>query len=684
MPVAVRDAAALALALVTAALVRLPFWREALRTPVDGDTAIIGLMARHPFRGLTMWGQPYGSPLEPWIAAPALAVLGATPEALRIAYFALGLALVPAAWALGRALERRLALPLALLAVVPPPYFLLLSAMPPPMYPGALVLALALLARALARPPRRTAARVAWGLLAGITLWTHLMTASVLVPAAAWIAWAAAPEAAGRDGARGPRLRAAATLLVAILLGSAPWWTRAVADRQAAAVVGVSGRRATMGEHLATTLPALHRPLGGVIGTHTPLVADDAVHLARPPFAVAALLAAAWLALLALAAGRRGDARTRVLLAVASLAVLAFPFPLRSGPAAIRFLTPLVFPLAAAGLFALLRKRGPAWTWAAAALLAVLHGLAARPLLAAWRSADREAPPFLLPDLAPARRLLESRGLTRAYASYGPAYRLTFESGERIVASQPWNERFLHQPLPYLDEVRFAHGVAWVLTPDVPTDLPSPRAFEEALGRIGGTWRRETAGRAVVYDRFAPPFGPGAEPAAPAGPAGDGDPRTVLAPDARQPVVVDLGSPRPLDALTLVSGAGTPRLPRSMDVEASADGAAFEVVASRRRRGEREDLRWVNGHPQYVIDHDVLSVALGGRSVRAIRITPVASGDPWTLAEVLLHPAGASRPWDEWLDPRLDWPARRAALEAGRRPRADWYARWLLATRAEP
>ena len=81
MPVAMRRM--LLLAMVVAAVVRGPFWIEALRTPVDGDTAIIGLMARHLGRGTTMWGQPYGSPLEAWLAAPFFALFGSSPETLR-------------------------------------------------------------------------------------------------------------------------------------------------------------------------------------------------------------------------------------------------------------------------------------------------------------------------------------------------------------------------------------------------------------------------------------------------------------------------------------------------------------------------------------------------------------------------------------------------------------------------
>jgi hypothetical protein len=123
-----------------------------------------------------------------------------------------------------------------------------------------------------------------------------------------------------------------------------------------------------------------------------------------------------------------------------------------------------------------------------------------------------------------------------------------------------------------------------------------------------------------------------------------------------------------------------------MDVEVSADGAAFETVARRRRRDERSDLRWVGGQPQFVIDHDVIAVPLAGRTVAAVRVTPVASGDAWGVGEILLHPArdpARRAPWDEWLDPNLTWAERRRALLASPRPdRADWYSRLLLCARA--
>lgn len=668
--------AALAAIVLLAALVRLPFWMEAWRTPVDGDTAIVGLMAGHPVSGTAMWGQPYGSPLEAWIAAPALAVFGATAHTLRAVYFTLGLALVPLAYALGGALDRRAALPAALVAACPSPYILLLAAMPPPMYPSALLLsglAIVLTLRAASRDGGPTPGLLALiGGVAGLAAWTHLMTLSVAVPCAAYLYL---------------RVRARRRLLwvaAAFLVVSAPGWMRVVSGGQGASVVSPVGRRAGMVEHLVATAPSLHRPLFGLVGGRVPLVADEPTHGVKAPALASVVMVALPLVALgtAVAAARTAPALGLVL-AIVALTVAVFPFPLRSGPSTIRFLTPLYMPLVALVGWAIARGRTTT-AFALALVLAAANLTGATRLLAAWRAADREAAPFLLADLGPVRAHLSAQGIRHAWASYGPAYRLTFESGERIVASQPWNERFLHHPLPYRDDVRFAPRAAWVLTPGIPTDLPAPRALEEMLGAAGGGWRRTALGRAVVYDRFEPPFPPMVEPAPNAGAAGDGDPATAANPDPRAPFVIDLGAPRPLAAVTLLAGPG-PSLPRSMDLEISADGATFEAVARRRRREERSDLRWVNGQPQFVIDHDVLSAPLEGRMVRALRITPVASGDVWSLAEVLLHPPDALRAWADWPDAASDWPARRRALEGTPRPdRVDWYTRLRLARARAP
>lgn len=679
MPVPAR--LALPLALLLGVLVRVPFWVEALRTPVDGDTAIVGLMARHPADGVTLWGQPYGSPLEAWLAAPFVAALGPTTEALRLFYFLLGLALIPTAYAVAARLDARAALPAALLLACPPPYFLLLSVLPPPLYPVTLVLLGASLAGALYVGERLAAGEpvarrwlVLLGALAGLALWTHLMSLAVLAACAVYLF----------ARARGRR-RALAPALVALLAASAPWWTRAVHDASATRIVSVSDRRHGTLEHLREVLPRLHEPLAGILGSHTPLVPDDPDAVVWSPRAAAGVAIFIYGACLVFAARGARDPRVTLLLAAAGLTVLAFPLPLRSGPATLRFLTPLYVPLAVLVAWVAVARGSARRSYLVVLSLAALHLAGASRLLSAWHMADRAEAPYLLPDLDPLRAVLERNGIRRAYASYGPAYRLTYETGERIVVSQPWNERFLHYPLPYLDDVRFAVGSAWILTPRIPSDLPTPPVFEAALRAAGGTWRRTDVGAAVVYHGFAPPYAADGMPLAGAGAAGDGDLGTQVEPDRSSPTVLRLPAPQALEALTLMSGFRGPPLLRSFDVEVGTDGTTFEKVAERRRRGERSDLRWVNGHPQYVLDHDLLSIPLGGRVVGAIRLTPVASGDAWALAEVLLHPsrgATARFPWDDALDPDLTWHERRRFLVANpRRDREDWYYRRLLAER---
>ena len=116
----------------------------------------------------------------------------------------------------------------------------------------------------------------------------------------------------------------------------------------------------------------------------------------------------------------------------------------------------------------------------------------------------------------------------------------------------------------------------------------------------------------------------------------------------------------------------------------SADGRTFETVATRRRREERQDLRWLNGHPQAVIDHDVIAVPLGGREVVALRVIALEP-EPWRVGEVLLHAEPGRQAWDEWLPPGAGWEARRRALVERPLPdREDWYSRVLLAARHRP
>jgi peptidoglycan/LPS O-acetylase OafA/YrhL len=163
-------------------------------------------------------------------------------------------------------------------------------------------------------------------------------------------------------------------------------------------------------------------------------VADAAEPLARAPLWTTAPLVLAQVVLFGLACARlRGRPDVRLLVAGVALTLAAFLLSRRADAEAIRFLTPLYLPCAVLVAWALVQRFGARTGLAAAGVLAVLNLAGAASLLAAWRGADRAKAPFHLPDLTALRSLLQGRGIAHAYASYGPAYRLSYETNEALV-----------------------------------------------------------------------------------------------------------------------------------------------------------------------------------------------------------------------------------------------------------
>jgi len=298
-------------------------------------TAIIGLMARHPLASTTMWGQPYGSPPMPGWAAPFLALLGHTMPVLRLVYFLLGLALIPLAAALAGALDRRAAVPAA----------------PAPCLSAALL------------PPARVSAAAFYSvilILCGLLLLIAIRLGERLAaegspPLGLLLLWGCAGRARPLDASHvgGPssRGRHLSPVSRAALRPSAAggrrggrheralWWRRCTRRRpcgsSASPGAGRDARappRAPAGDASSVDRPAR---------THTPWVADDPYYLVFAPTALAAALVLLYGTLVAGAAwASRLRGAPGLLLAAAAIAIIAFPFPLRANPSAIRFLTP--------------------------------------------------------------------------------------------------------------------------------------------------------------------------------------------------------------------------------------------------------------------------------------------------------------------------------------------------------
>ena len=156
---------------------------------IDGDEAVVGLMARHiAFLGerpVFYWGQPYLGSLEAFSAAPLFRVFDSSTFVLK---------LVPTAYSLGFAamsamLARRLfgvgaGLATAAYLALPPAMWAVWSTKARGGYAELLFLGQALLLAtpALARSPSRPLAML-WGILAGLAFWTHLLAVVYIVPA---------------------------------------------------------------------------------------------------------------------------------------------------------------------------------------------------------------------------------------------------------------------------------------------------------------------------------------------------------------------------------------------------------------------------------------------------------------------------------------------------------------------
>jgi 4-amino-4-deoxy-L-arabinose transferase-like glycosyltransferase len=160
----------------------------------NSDEAVLGLMARHALHGeftSFLWGTPYGGPQEAWLAAPIFAVFGSSVTALRAVPIALDVLGVFLVWRVGRrTIGERPAVIAAALCWIWPPETMMLAIKEIGFYASnafycALILLLVL--RAYERP---NAVRVgALGLVLGLALWQTTQIVPLALPAVVWLVW---------------------------------------------------------------------------------------------------------------------------------------------------------------------------------------------------------------------------------------------------------------------------------------------------------------------------------------------------------------------------------------------------------------------------------------------------------------------------------------------------------------
>jgi len=480
--------ALVAAGLTVGAIERIVVWRSGLGR-LDGDEAVWGLMARHVLDGefpAFFWGQAYGGTLETFLTAPALALFPSSVVALRTISVLLTLVAVYLVWRVGRrTIGEPAATAAAVLFWIWPSYSIWKSIRAHGFYGSGLVLCLLLLLLALRIAERRSRPdAVLLGLVLGVAGWQTGQIAPIAVGSLAWLVWR-----------RPSCLRDLPYVLAAAVVGFAPWI--------------VSNLRH---DWWSFTFP----PGGGTYPTRFRGFVDGTLPMqigVRIPFSqtwiggalVGGTLLFAAYALFAWIGARRLKEPFGLLVVVA----VVYPFVsalstftwLVDEPRYVYVLSPVLALLVGS----LLTSWRRALVALAAATVISVTGLVTMGHSAQYRL--RADGTYVPADFRPLVRALDRFGIDRVYADYWVAYRLTFETRERIIAAQSPQEvyrregarkviavpTFLRYP-PYDPIVRNSSRPGHVV---LRGSADEANLDVDLLRRAG--YRRSVAGRFVIW-----------------------------------------------------------------------------------------------------------------------------------------------------------------------------------------
>jgi 4-amino-4-deoxy-L-arabinose transferase-like glycosyltransferase len=390
---------------------------------LDSDEAVWGLMARHLLDGhwsTFYWGQTYGGTIETVLTAGVFAIFGTSTVALKLVptvLYALAALLV---WRVGRRIVGEQAGRVAAaLFWIWPAYFVWRSTKAYGFYGSGLVLGLIVMLAAL-RLAEHESRRdlVVLGLAFGLGWWTSPQVLILAVPPIAWLIW------------RRPRVVRGWWLAVpAAAVGALPWL-----------ITNIRHDWSSLQSEQAATSKLAH--VHNLVSPNLP----TALGL-RVPFSLEWLVGpvAGWLLYVLVVAGVTWTVVKRwrslgVLLLCCSLFPVLYvlsPYTYQTAePRYFALFLPIVVLLLAAAL------RGPRMVVAG---LAAACALSVAGLIAMERqhltliSADGVAVPG---DFGPLLHVLEHQHIDAVFANYWVAYRLGFESRERIVASPSEQRRY--------------------------------------------------------------------------------------------------------------------------------------------------------------------------------------------------------------------------------------------------
>ncbi len=433
------------------------------------------------------YGSAYGGSVEPHYVAAVFVLLGSTLAAYRVAMGGLVVLTITGVYAIARlAFGRSEAILAAAYLAVPPFFFLYKGLTSDGHYNAFNLFVVVTMITSLAIDRTLEIGRERWplfallGFAAGVGWWINPITPPISAAAVAWLFLKKRPR---------PRVRNALQLVAGFVLGSAPWliwnirhgWVSLTSPELAS--VNGSGALHNLGEIVRDSLPLL---AGGSRFRTTG--SRDTFPFSRLAVGAALIVLFApclWRAV-------RGDRVLRLFVLAFGALVLTVIWSGRYVPTEPRLLFPfyvLAPPVIAAGFVRLGSKR-PAALLAAAcgAILAVGHGSS---LLVEHRHLGNTATEVTGP-LDELLGTLTTRGVRHVYTDYWTAYRLAFESDERIVAT----------PIPGDEAVRYSPYL-WEVARDPSTAIvvraPRAECLEAFLEATGTPHRRVVSSPFTVF-----------------------------------------------------------------------------------------------------------------------------------------------------------------------------------------
>jgi 4-amino-4-deoxy-L-arabinose transferase-like glycosyltransferase len=452
-------AALVAAGIVAGLLLRVDVLRSNLGS-LDSDEAVLGLMVLHALDGefsVFFWLQPYTGFQTPYLLVPVFALFG--PHAIALKLFTIAGYSVAAilVWRVGRhTVGDEGAWLGALIFWTWPPFFVWWSTRAY-LYDAFLVWGLAALLfvlRLRVEPTRRDA--ILLGAVLGLGWWASPQVMLLAFPAVLWLI-ARRPDV----------LRLGHLVVVPALATALPWfvwnalndWLSLRPRPEPGAGSSLLERGETLFVDVIPTWLALRVPLS--------------LEWTFGPFVGVALLLAA-LGYVAWLFYRRPRELEPLLVVLGFLPLLYLSSSFAYYSAAPKYLVMLA-PIPALLIARLCR--GPGLAGAVLAVAVTVSFFGVRSIEATGRYAARVPNVRVPKDIAPLISGLEREGATRVFADYWLAYRITFESGERIIAT---STEFVRYP-PHDRLVRSSPNPAYAFVSGASVEA-SQRSALEARG----------------------------------------------------------------------------------------------------------------------------------------------------------------------------------------------------------